>query len=276
VSPTAAPAIDVTNAVVVVTPEVMTLAPGGRVAVSGDGEIEAHAARAVDADAWVSLRSATFITGMPTWDELSKRDATRVEPEPSPSPSPSGSPSPSAEPSPSPSPSAEADGDEDVAEIERGSSDIWRTTWRGTDRLSIAVDSIPPGTTVVFETVDGSALGAADMLVYREVTDGWITPLIWWGAVLAVIGAIALIFLFLDLRPVQARAETWLARRGRIGSGTSEVVPGSRRDRRRAGAAVPTADLEDSNAAEAPADESDSTGVADAVDTTTPEDEEKA
>src|SRR5690606_6855788 len=91
----------ITTPVVVVAPEVLALSPDGRIAFEGDGAIRVHAARTVDAEAWLPGRSTTFVTGFAEWNELSTRVAARVVPPDAP---PSPEPNPSASPSPSPAP----------------------------------------------------------------------------------------------------------------------------------------------------------------------------
>ena len=91
----------------------------------------------------------------------------------------------------------------------------------------------------------GEPLTSTDVGFVREVNDGWITPLIWWGIVLTAVGFIALILRFVDLRPLQAKYEEWIARRQRTGEVEDDARPGSRRARRAAGEHLPEASLDE-------------------------------
>ncbi|WP_084038194.1 hypothetical protein [Demequina sp. NBRC 110053] len=251
VTPTAA----VSTAVVAYEPEMIAFAADNRIGFSGEGEIVALTARPSDAQAWLSQHDATYVTGVPDWDTL----ATDVaEPEPSPSPSGSASPTPSPsdpEPSPSPSPSASAAPAEEVDLLAEGSQDHWRQDWRGTGRLSIVASDVPAGEVLVVVSRDSTPLTDVDLSLTRDVQDGWITPLIWWGAFLTVVGVIALILRFVDLRPAQAKGEKWIADRQRVGE-DDDPSPGSRRARRAAGEHLPDASLVDEDERPAPSVES--------------------
>lgn len=244
---TVRPEVAFDSTVVVIDPEVLALAPEGRVGVSGSGNIEAHTARPVDAKAWLGDVSVTYVTGLSDWDSLVTRSADRVVASPSPSPtaSPSASPSPSA--TPSPSPSAAADGVEEAEQFEvpafmDASRDHWRETWNGTDRISVLTREVPAGLPLIVTSTTGAPLTQADLLIEREVNDGWISPLIWWGVILTVVGLLALVFYIVDLRPVQARIEESMARIRRRRARRAEPSPGSRRSRRRVPAAQVGAD----------------------------------
>jgi len=77
----------------------------------------------------------------------------------------------------------------------------------------------------------------------RTIDDDWISQVLWWGAALAAIGLIALIALFVDVRPAQSKGEEWLAGRTAVGHGRDEAAPGSRRARRQSGSAMPVATI---------------------------------
>jgi hypothetical protein len=256
--------------VVVFGPEILAMSPDGRVTVTGGGPLEAHAARPADAQAWLNSHGATFVTGLPEWEVLSTRTADRLE---TPDANAGTSPSPSTSPSPgaSPQPDADTDADADAAADEASngenvdaaipptSADHWRATWKGDGRVSVAIADIPAGMPLVVRSADGAPLSEAIMTIDRELNEDWIAPLIWWGAVLAAIGVAALIFLIVDLRPLQAHGETWLARRKRIGSGDAAPQPGSRRERRMQKETTLVADLDpdDVRNDDAPDDESE-------------------
>lgn len=256
---------DVSTSVVVYQPDFLTISPDGTVSFEGEGDIVAYTARPVDAEAWLSEVDYTEVTSLPDWDVLGTRDVAVAEPTPTPSPEPSGSTSASASPSPSktakpsstpsatPSPSASPSASPEPAEVptvtdpfvatDDRSTDSWRDAYTGTDRLDIPVASVPTGLTLVVMSADGSALTGTDVALTRVVNDDWITPLLWWGAILVLAGVIALVVLFIDLRPAQSRSESWMASRK---SGKKDAAKaGSRRSRRAAGAAMPTASLDD-------------------------------
>ncbi len=77
----------------------------------------------------------------------------------------------------------------------------------------------------------------------REVNDGWISPLIWIGLALAVLGVIAVLSAIIDIRPLQERVESWTTKRSRLAADGSPR-PGSRRERRLAGSTLPEVDLD--------------------------------
>lgn len=235
--------------VVVVGPEIAALPGLQRIAANAEGGIEAHSARPADAAAWLKSQSSTFVTGYAGWDALATRTESRVvapSASPSPSPSPSASPAATAPASPSPEPTDAADAQTGDAEVsaEYGSADDWRSSWRGVDRVSLAVGAIAPGEVLVMYTADGSNLESVQFSAIRQVNDGWIDPLIWIGAALALLGAVAALSGLIDTRPVQERAEHWLRGRSRIGAADS-VRPGSRRERRLAGSTLPEVLLDD-------------------------------
>jgi len=238
--------------VVVLGPEVLALPELRRLAVTSDGGVEAHTARPVDAQAWLGDYSATFITGYTSWEELTTRTASRIAPE---SPAASASPSaegtaaaessPSPSPTPSPSPAAESAAD-DVEEeaFDYGSDDLWRQNWAGVGRVSVALPAVSPGEYFVVHSVDGSDLGAIEISAERQVNDAWISPLIWIGIALAVLGVLAVLSAIIDVRPLQERIESWTTRRSRVAT-EDDAKPGSRRERRLAGSTLPDVDLEE-------------------------------
>jgi hypothetical protein len=242
----------VNTPVVVVGPEVIALQGLDQIAVNATGGIEAHTARAADAASWLKRHSATYVTGYASWDALATRTESRVVP-PSPGPSASASPSasakasPSTSPSPTPTASATAQPGDTKVNADYGSTDDWRSSWRGVNRVSLAAGSVAPGEVLVVYTADGSNLGSVEFSAVRQVNDGWINPLIWIGGVLALLGAVAALSGLVDTRPVQERAESWLRGRSKIGSEAS-VRPGSRRERRLAGSTLPDVLLDEREA----------------------------
>ncbi len=251
--------VAVETSIVVVGPEVLELAPGGRVTAVGNEALSAHSARPVDVKAWLGDHAVTYVTGMVDWDELSVRKADRVVA----TPDDSASPAPTASPTPSPSPTeddseqgADDEATEDdvatpngVQELMLASSDHWRQTWNGQGRVSVATAAVPAGQPLVLVATSGEPLQEVTMVIDRDINDGWISPLIWWGILLVAVGLVALIFVVIDLRPVQAQIETWIAHRRRIGSGDHEPKPGSRRARRTSSQGVPVVPLTEDNAA---------------------------
>ena len=235
----------VNTPVVVVGPEVIALQGLEQIAVNAKGGIEAHTARAADAASWLKRHSATYVTGYAGWDGLATRTESRVVP-PSPSPSPNASPaaSPATSPSPAPTASATAQPSDTKVSADYGSTDDWRSSWRGVNRVSLAAGSVAPGEVLVVYTADGSNVGSLEFSAVRQVNDGWINPLIWIGGVLALLGAVAALSGLIDTRPVQERAESWLRGRSKIG-GERSVRPGSRRERRLAGSSLPDVVLDE-------------------------------
>lgn len=241
----------VDTAVLVYEPEMLAFAGDNRIGVSGAGEIVGLTARPADAEAWLADHSVTYVTGMPDWETLSTTAADPVEPSPSPSPSgsasASASPSPSPEPSPSASASPGAEGEDEAAPVDivsETSEDHWRDDFRGTERLSVKGSDVVAGEVLVIVSTDGSPLTSTDLKQTRDVQDGWITPLIWWGAFLTAVGVIALVLRFVDLRPAQAKGEEWINKRQRVADG-DEPDPGSRRARREAGEHLPETSLDE-------------------------------
>lgn len=242
---------------VVVQPEVVALQGLERISVTGEGHISAYSARPADAAAWLKHHSATYVNGYDGWDALATRTESRLA-APTPGPAPSGSPSPSAAPatqaaSPSPEPTAgaQAPGDEAAESAAYGSTDDFRSAWKGVDRVSLFVSAIAPGDVLVVYAADGGNLGGVEFSAVRQVNDGWIDPLIWIGAALALLGAVAALSGLIDTRPIQERAEGWL--RGRSKRGVEDSVrPGSRRERRLAGSAVADVALEETDVLASP------------------------
>lgn len=251
---------DVDTAIVVYEPEMIAFVADSRMGFTADGAIEAVTARPADAVAWLASRDATRVTGLPDWEAL---DVTTepfeapAQPEPSPSPDPSASPetSPTASPesSPTTSPTATADDEQaaageaadDTNPLAESSQDHWRERWHGQGRLAIQGAAVPPGEILVVASTDGSPLTEIDLALTREVDDGWITPLIWWGAFLLTAGVIAFVLRLVDLRPVQARSEEWRAKRQRAAESDSDPEPGSRRARRATGEVLPEPRLDE-------------------------------
>ncbi len=255
--------VDVASPVVVLEPQLVAVEQIVRITASGTGALEVHSARPVDANAWLVGRSTTFVTGIPQWDQVATRSATPTGPAPEPSASASetsetATPEPSPSPDVSPSPEtadAEADG---AADALAASADHWRTTWRGQGRVSVLAAAVPPGETLVITSADGTALTSVELGLVREVNDGWITPLQWWGALLASIGVIAVALALVDVRPLQRRSEEWISTRGKDGA-TEPPAPGTRRARRLAGSSIPVAPLDDASPS---ADDAPTTEVA--------------
>ena len=265
----ASPSAALTTTVAVFPPQVLALAPAGTVTVSGEGTLVAHLARTVDADAWLASREVSAdteiadwetVTGFADWDHLAvtvDRPRVATTPSPSPSVSPSTSPSTNASPSPSaspstsatPAPSASPSVTPTAGLASAGSQDTWRATEAANGTYSVDVSTLPAGLTLVVDSPSGVALTRAQITVSRVIDDAWITQLVWWGVGLTAVGLIALVLLFIDMRPVQSRGESWMAYRSGIGSGKREPRPGSRRARRQAGASMPVADLDQGEAA---------------------------
>ena len=78
----------------------------------------------------------------------------------------------------------------------------------------------------------------------RQVNDAWISPLIWLGTVLAILGALAAVSALIDVRPVQERVESWTTKRSRVAVG-EQPKPGSRRERRLAGSTLPDVEVDE-------------------------------
>ena len=101
--------------------------------------------------------------------------------------------------------------------------------------------SVPAGLVLVVEALGDGELTAATLDITRTVDDQWISQVFWWGVALSILGLIALIARFIDVRPAQSKGEEWLAGRAAVGSGKGDPHPGSRRARRAAGSAIPVA-----------------------------------
>lgn len=232
----------VNTAVVVYEPAMLAFAGDNRIGVSGDGPILGLTARPADAEAWLADHTVTYVTEMLDWETLATTSAEPV------APSPSASPSASPSDEPSPSPSASDGADEEEAEpvdiVAETSQDHWRDEFRGTDRLSIKASDVVPGEVLVIVSTEDTPLTATDLTQTRDVQDGWITPLIWWGAFLTLVGVVALVLRFIDFRPAQAKGEEWINKRQRVSDG-DEPAPGSRRARREAGEHLPEASLDE-------------------------------
>ena len=253
----ATPTAQIDATVVVIPPEVIALSPDAVLTISGDGELAAHTARTQDVAAWTASRTSVEVTGISDWETLT---TTKSEPEPSPSPtvSPTASPSPSATPastkipaspaasasaSPGSSPNATASPTPSPAPTPLGSQDIWRATAQQANTYTVAAVDVPVGLTLVVESLGDAKVSSASLSLPRVVDDAWISQVLWWGVALAIVGLIALIALFIDVRPAQTKGEEWLAYRSGIGSGKADAKPGSRRSRRAHGAAVPVAEI---------------------------------
>ncbi len=249
-SDSASPTAQVGAAVVVVPPEVIALSPHASLTVSGNGQLAVHTARTQDVAAWTATRTSVTVTGMSDWDTLTATTNEAVTtPSPSPSPSPtasataqgktstSPSSSASATPAPSASPSASP------SAVPTGSQDIWRSTEQETNTYTVKTVEVPAGLTLVVESLDGQSIDSAKLTLPRTVDDKWIGQVIWWGVALTIVGLIALIARFIDVRPAQTRGEEWLAQRSGVGAGKQDPKPGSRRHRRSQGAAMPVAEI---------------------------------
>ncbi|MCR6712821.1 MAG: hypothetical protein NVV57_09040 [Demequina sp.] len=246
------PSASLDTTVLVVPPEVLAISPDAVLTVATSGAYATHTARTQDVDAWTEGRGAITLTGISDWESLTYDDAPAAvvpsvspipsasasasnSPSSSPSASPSASPTASVSPSASPSPS--------VGPTPLGSQDIWRETAQSDATYTIETAKVPAGLTLVVEALGDTKLTNASITIPRTIDDDWITQILWWGAALAILGLIALIALFIDVRPAQTKGEEWLAHRSGIGSGKEEPRPGSRRARRQAGAAIPVVEI---------------------------------
>lgn len=241
--------------VVVFDPEVIALEGLEMIEVNAKGDMEAHTARAGDAEEWLKHYSATYVTGYEGWDSLDTRTASRIvadSPQPSPSPSPSAeAATAAASPSPEPVEDAAAQPIDKEMAAGYGSKDVWRSSWTGYNRLSLNVAEIAPGEVLVVFASDGSNAEDVQLTSVRQVNDGWIDPLIWIGGVLTVLGLVAALSGLIDTRPAQERAESWLRTRSR-GGAEGGVRPGSRRERRLAGSTLPATSLDDTEPTNSP------------------------
>ncbi|WP_156165493.1 hypothetical protein [Demequina rhizosphaerae] len=231
------PSAAVDTPVLLIGPAMVAMAPGGTITVEAPGEIVAYAGRTEDAEDWAATRDATVLTGVPTWEELSTEPFAAAEAATAePSASPDASASASAEPSADASAEATAEPDasasaEPSASPEPALADIWRASWEGDGTLEFEVDALLTdysGLTIAVESADGSPLSGVTMTIDRVVNDGWVTPLKWWGGVLAVAGLIALVSLLVDHRGAGSKVETAVAGR----KATAPATPGGRRERR--------------------------------------------
>ncbi|WP_156165199.1 hypothetical protein [Demequina silvatica] len=232
------PSAAVDTPVLIIGPEMVAMAPGGTLTIEGDGEIVAYAGRTADAEEWAASRDATRLTGVPTWDDLSTEavEAT-ASPEPTASATPASSADASGEPTADASPAAAASATPSASATPDAAAsstpeiaDIWRDSWEGDGTLTLEADSLPVGLTIVAESADGAPLTGVAMKIDRVVNDGWVTPLKWWGGVLAVVGLIALVSLLVDHRGAGSKVETAVAGR----KPAAPASPGGRRERREA------------------------------------------
>jgi hypothetical protein len=122
-----------------------------------------------------------------------------------------------------------------------GSQDIWRETAQQDQTYTINAADVPVGLALVVEALGDGTLSEVSLDLPRTIDDQWMTQVLWWGVGLSVIGLIALIALFVDVRPAQTKGEEWLAGRSAVGSGKGPARPGSRRARREAGTEMPVA-----------------------------------
>ena len=253
--------------VVVLGPEVLALPGIERIAINGAGALDANTARPVDAEAWLKRHSATYVLGYVDWDELATRTGTRITTPsvaPSPSPDPSGAPTDDAaaadattedaatdaagdgEASPSPAPSA----DETEQLYDYGSNDLWRHSWRGESRVVVTGATVAAGETLVVFDETGDNLESVEFYAVRDVNDEWISPMMWVGGALALLGVVAALSGLVDIRPIQARVETW--QRKRSGVAANPPRPGSRRERRLAGSTLPEVLLDETDTGTVP------------------------
>jgi len=240
----ASPSAAIDAAVVVVPPEVLALSPDAVLTVSGSGDLAAHTARTQDVAAWSLGRTSVTIGGLASWDALAVTTHDAPAPTASASPSAAPSTSPAATPaaSSSPSPSAEPSA-QPGTQLAPYTSDIWRDTVEHDGTYTVNTADVPPGLTLVVESVGGTDIDSASITMPRTIDDDWIGQVLWWGVGLTLVGLIALIALFIDVRPAQSRGEEWLAHRSAIGSGKQAPKPGSRRARREAGHTMPVATI---------------------------------
>jgi cell division septation protein DedD len=240
--------------IIVVGPDVLALAGLERIVVTGEGDLEAHTARPADLELWLESREAIAMTGFETWEELGTVDAASLELTPDPatanpsasasaspsasaSASASPSPSPTAQPTASPAPTEGASEGETPIVVNYGAGDIWRESYAGVDRLAVTGTKIAAGEALVLFSADGSEVASVEFYAERNVNDAWIAPLTWIGAALAALGVFAFLSGVIDTRPAQERLERFMrSRRGLTDSGPR---PGSRRERRIAGATLP-------------------------------------
>ncbi len=253
--------------VVVLGPEVLALPGIERIAINGAGALDANTARPVDAEAWLKRHSATYVLGYVDWDELATRTGTRITTPsvaPSPSPDPSGAPTDDAaaadaattdaatdaagdgEASPSPAPSV----DEAEQLYDYGSNDLWRHSWRGESRVVVTGATVAAGETLVVFDETGDNLESVEFYAVRDVNDEWISPMMWVGGALALLGVVAALSGLVDIRPIQARVETW--QRKRSGVAANPPRPGSRRERRLAGSTLPEVLLDETDTGTVP------------------------
>lgn len=243
--PVATASAQIDSAIVVVGPQMLAIDPEARFSASASGSVHAYAAREADVQAWLGTTDATYVTSVLTWDELETRRVEQVQASPTPSPSPSASPSATPSPTPSPSPTGEAEGTEPAAgddqpEVWDTSSDMWRQTWTGHERVSIEAQAVEPGLVVMFVSADGTPLTGVDMRLDRPTNDAWITPVTFAGLVLTIVGLLTLATLAVSaswLRDARTRvvAVPWL---GTALTGTRRWVSASGARVRQARAAL--------------------------------------
>lgn len=260
-SDSATPTAQIGASVVVFPPEVLALSPDAVLTVTGGGQLAAHTARTQDVPAWTASRGSVTVTGISTWDSLSVTNTKAATPAVSASPSPSASSSGkagssagtsasasakasgSASPSPAATASPTAAPSPSVGPTPSGSQDVWRDTATESNKYTVNAVDVPVGLTLVVESISGASIDTASLTVPRVVDDQWISQVLWWGVALSIVGLIALIARFIDVRPAQTKGEEWLAYRSGIGSGKQDAKPGSRRHRRSLGSAMPVATL---------------------------------
>ena len=244
--------------IIVVGPDVLSLAGLERIVVTGEGDLEAHTVRPADLELWLESREAVAMTGFETWEELGTLDAASLDltpvpataspsvsaspsasatPSASASVSASASPSPTAQPTASPAPSEGASAGETPVVVNYGAGDIWRESYAGVDRLAVTGTKIAAGEALVLFSADGSDVASVEFYAERNVNDAWIAPLTWIGGALATLGVFAFLSGVIDTRPAQERLERFM--RSRRGLADDGPRPGSRRERRIAGATLP-------------------------------------
>ena len=194
------------------------------------------------------------------WDELSTRTGTRITtPSVSPSPSPSSDATASADATTDDATTADAAATDATTEeaadeaeelYDYGSTDLWRHSWRGESRVVVTGATVAAGETLVVFDETGDNLESVEFYAIRDVNDEWISPMMWVGGALALLGVVAALSALIDIRPVQARVETW--QRSRSGVAAHPPRPGSRRERRLAGSTLPEVLLDETDTGTVP------------------------